>query len=188
MSQASIELANRPRHRGKILVIGSAGSGKTFVSGRLRERGVNAFDADAVPGLLRFLNRQGHDVPFPDEVDAAWFAAHRVVWDLDVLRQLLADFDPVYLFGLSGNAFAVRHLFDQTYFLRAEEALIRRRLLDPSRQNPVGKTEAQRRMLLASLARLQRRAGELGIPTIDAALSPEAIYAEITGERVEDRG
>lgn len=165
----------------KILVIGPGGSGKTFTVSRLREIGVNAFDADAVPGLLRFLDRAGHDVPFPEVVDAAWFATHQVVWDLDVLQRLLAEHDPVYLFGLSGNAFRVRHLFDRTYCLRADAALVERRLLDPSRANPVGKTEEQRRLTLRSLDALYRRADELGFTMIDAALSPEAIFVRISG-------
>jgi hypothetical protein len=165
----------------KILVVGPGGSGKTFTVNRLRATGVNAFDADAVPGLLRFLDRAGRDVPFPEIVDATWYATHQVVWDLDVLQRLLAEHGPVYLFGIAGNAFAVRHLFDRTYCLRADAALVERRLLDPSRANPVGKTEEQRRLMLRSLDALYRRADELGITMIDASLSPEAIYAQING-------
>lgn len=173
--------ANRSR---KILVVGSGGSGKTFAVTRLRALGVNAFDADRVPGLLRFLDYAGHDVPFPTVVDAAWFATHHVVWDLDVLRRLLAEHDPVYLFGLSGNAFAVHHLFDRAYCLRADAALVERRLLDPSRANPVGKTAEQRQLLLGSLDALYRRANELGFTMIDAALSPEEIFAQISGAQI----
>ena len=166
-----------------ILVVGPAGSGKTFAVARLRALGVNAVDADAVPGLLRFLDRAGRDVPFPDLVDAAWFATHQVVWDLGVLQRLLAEHTPVYLFGISGNAFALRHLFDRAYCLKADPALIEQRLLDPGRVNPIGKTEEQRSLTLRSLAALYRRADELGFTMIDATLSPEAIFAQISGTR-----
>jgi hypothetical protein len=163
----------------KILVLGPAGSGKTYTVGRLRALGINAFDADAVPGLLRFLDRAGRDVPFPVVVDADWFAAHDVVWDLDVLQRLLAAHDPVYLFGLSGNAFAVRHIFDRAYCLKADPSLIEQRLQDPSRLNPVGKTAEQRQLTIRNLAGLYRRAAELGFEMLDAALSPEEIFAKI---------
>src|SRR3954451_13596844 len=92
--------AGLPVHAEKILVVGPAGAGKTFAVSRLRSLGVlgiNAFDADAVPGLLCFLDCDGRDVPFPEVVTPAWFATHQVVWDLDVLQRLLAQDAPVYL-------------------------------------------------------------------------------------------
>jgi hypothetical protein len=181
MTHGRTDMHEQPAPSEKILVVGPGGAGKTFAVNRLRYLGVNAFDADTVPGLLRFLDQAGHDVPFPDVVDAAWFATHQVVWDLGVLRRLLAEHNPVYLFGLSGNAFAFHHLFDRAYCLRANAALVEQRLLDPSRRNPAGKTEEQWRLLLGSLDALYRRAEELGFSMIDASHSPEEIYARISG-------
>jgi hypothetical protein len=78
----------------------------------------------------------------------------------------------------------VRHLFDRAYCLRADAALIEHRLLDPSRLNPVGKTEQQRSLVLGGLDALYRRAEERGFAMIDASLSPEAILEEINGSRI----
>jgi hypothetical protein len=180
--------SERHAHSEKVLVIGPGGSGKTFVVNRLRGLGVNAFDADTATGLLRFLDRDGRGVPFPELVTPAWFAVHQVVWDLDVLRRLLATPEPVYLFGLSSNAFEVHHLFDRAYCLHADAALIERRLLDPSRQNPVGKSEEQRRHMLGRLHVLYERAEALGFTMIDASFSPEAIFAQISGRTVTRTG
>jgi dephospho-CoA kinase len=43
----------------KILLIGPSGSGKTFISKTLREKGVNAYDADMIEGFFAWVDKAG---------------------------------------------------------------------------------------------------------------------------------
>ena len=164
----------------QVLIIGPGGAGKTFVATRLRALGVDAYDADAVYGLIRFVDDHGQVVPFPPDADEPWFSVHHFVWDVAVLQQLLADNSMLYLFGTAENAWSLRHLFDRTYYLKADLELIRRRLVSSERDNPMGATAEQRALLLKDLETHDRQAEALGLPMIDAALSPEEIFQVIT--------
>ncbi len=170
--------ASTPRAE-KVLIIGPAGPGKTFVANRLCALGVNAYDANAVYGLIRFVDDQGQAVPFPLNADEALFSRHHFVWDVAVLQQLLATNDTLYLFGTSENAWSLCHLFDRTYYLKADRELIRRRLVSPERDNPMGATEEQRELILKGLENHDRQAEALNLPTIDASRSPEEIFEAI---------
>jgi shikimate kinase len=163
----------------RVLIIGSGGTGKTYTVGKLRARGVNAFDADAVPGLARFVDDQGKVQSMP-EFDEAWFSKHHFVWVEDVLKQLLRENECLYLFGTAENAWDLRHLFDRTYYLQADRELVARRLASPERNHPMGATAEQRAFLLKILETHDRLAEALGLPTIDASLSPEEIFEAIT--------
>ena len=169
-----------PLHREQVLIIGPGGAGKTFVANKLRTLGVNAYDADAVPGLIRFVNDHGQVVPFPLDADQAWFSKHHFVWDVQVLEQLLASNDTLYLFGTSENAWNLRHLFDRTYYLKPDRELVRRRLVSSDRHTPMGRTEEQRELMLKNLKKHDRQAQALGLPTIDASHSPEEVFRMIT--------
>jgi len=164
----------------KVLVLGPGGSGKTYTVQRLRALGINAFDGDAVSDLIHFADKDGNTVPYPLDADAAWFARYDFLWREHVLRRLLEENETLYLFGIADNAFDVMHLFDKTYYLKADQVLLRQRLLSPTRDNPMGRTKEQREVSLRAAAELDQVVASLGIETIDAGLSPEEIYRIIS--------
>lgn len=169
----------------RVLIIGAGGTGKTYTVGKLRARGVNAFDADAVPGLAHFVDDEGREQSMP-EFDEAWFAKHHFVWDEDVLQRLLREHESLYLFGTAENAWDLRRLFDRTYCLKADRELVARRLASPNRNHPMGATAEQRAFLLEVLQIHDRLAEAHDLPTIDASLSPDEIFEAIT--RAEQAG
>ena len=164
----------------KVLVLGPGGSGKTYATRQLRALGVNAFDGDAVFGLIHFVDKAGNTVPYPLDADAGWFAQHNFVWREPVLRQLLHDNESLYLFGIADNAFDLMYLFDKTYYLKADRIVLRQRLLSVDRDNPMGQTAEQREVAIHVAAELDQKIAVLGIETIDATLSPEEIYRIIS--------
>jgi thymidylate kinase len=73
--------------------------------------------------------------------------------------------------------------FDKTYYLKTSQAVRLQRLLSAERDNPMGKTEEQRRLSLQVAEELDKRAEELGLEVIDASLSPEAIYTIVSNHQ-----
>jgi hypothetical protein len=163
-----------------VLILGPGGSGKTYTARALQAHGLPAFDGDAVPDLIHFVDKTGATVPYPEDADAAWFAQHDFLWREPVLQQLLAEHPTVYLFGIADNAFNLLFWFDNVYYLKTSQSIRLERLLSTERDNPMGKTAEQRMLSLQVAAELDERARQLGLEAIDATLSPEAIYAIIS--------
>ena len=82
--------------------------------------------------------------------------------------------------GEAGNAFEMMDLFDEVYFLKASPALLTERLRHPSRQNSMGKTPFQLQNALNFASEIEAKALRRGITMIDADLTPEKIFKEIT--------
>jgi hypothetical protein len=163
-----------------VLILGPGGSGKTYTARALQACGLPAFDGDAVPNLIHFVDKNGATVPYPEDADAAWFAQHAFLWREPVLRQLLAEHPTVYLFGIADNALNLLSWFDKAYYLKTSQSIRLKRLLNAERDNPMGKTAEQRMLSLQVAAELDECATQLGLQVIDATLSPEAIYAIIS--------
>ena len=163
----------------QILVIGVGGTGKSYIVNCLHPRGIPAFDADSVPGLAQFVDRNGCAVDFPRSADEQWLAQHTFQWVDLALDQLLATHPTLYLCGMADNMFDFLDRFDQVYHLRATHDLLLQRLTHPARQNWLGETAAQRRFVLRQNDMLEQQVALRGIPSVDAALSPNAIYEQI---------
>ena len=163
----------------KILIMGPSGSGKTYISAKLREKGVNAVDADTVDGLAGYFNSDGIEVQCPPDADKDFLDNHEFLWSKDYLKEYLSNQDEIYLFGMSGNAFDMLNLFDKVYFLKANSNLLAERLRHESRENPMGKTDYQLENAIRWAKEIEERAEQLGIPMIDAEQSPEYIFTRI---------
>lgn len=163
----------------KVLIIGVGGTGKTYTVQKLREKGINAFDADSIPGLSYFADDEGNKVAFPLNADREWWSRNHFRWDINRLKEFLQPNGPLYLFGISENAFDVRNLFNKTYYLTGNKELIKSRLQSENRNNPMGKIKEQRALILESLEENNKKAKKLGIPLIDVAKSPEEIFSII---------
>lgn len=163
----------------KILIFGPSGSGKTYVSAKLREIDVNAVDADLIEGLSSWYDGQRNKVKYPEDADQDFLDNHEFLWDKDFLKDYLNKNPDIYLFGLSGNIFDMLDLFDKVYFLKVDHELLKDRLIHESRENPMGKTEYQRRAVINYAKMLEEKSKELGIEFIDATLTPEEIYKQL---------
>lgn len=165
----------------KILIIGPSGSGKTHISAELRKSGINAIDADLVPGLSGWFDKQGKEVEYPEDAGKGFLDNHEFLWNKKFLKDYLEKQGEVYLFGLSGNVFDVTDLFDRVYFLKVERQVLAENLRHESRENPMGRTDYQLENALKYAEEIERKAGEVGIEIIDATGKPsDEILKEIT--------
>ncbi len=164
----------------KILIIGPSGSGKTYISSDLRKRGVNAVDADLVPGLSGWFDGKGNEVEYPESADKGFLNNHEFLWNKEFLKEYLSQQKEIYLFGLSGNIFSVIDLFDRIYFLDVKPDILRKNLRHETRENPMGRTDCQLENALRYAEEIRKMTKELGIKLIDATDKlPEQIFKEI---------
>ena len=159
-----------------ILILGPSGAGKTYTAAYLRKMGVNAVDADVVPGLAGYFDSKGNEVECPPGADKEFLDNHEFLWNREFLKKFLSEQEEIYLFGMAGNAFDLIELFDKVYFLKADQELLADRLRYESRENPMGKTDYQLQNALSWAKEIKEQAETLGIQMVDAQLSPEEIY------------
>lgn len=168
--------------RGKrILITGPPGSGKTYVSSKLQENGINAVDADKVPNLGRWVDKKGKEVEFRKDADRTWLSEHDYIWDKKVLEEYLlygGENDMLFL-GISANVYDLLDLFDLKFFLKPTSKLLRKRFSEPSRKNPMGRTKDQLNAIVESIKYHTKVAKKLGFLAVDASRSPNEIYEEI---------
>lgn len=163
----------------KILVMGGSGSGKTYISAKLRERGINAPDADLIDELHGWYDGKGNKVVYPEDADKDFLDNHEFLWNREYLKKYLDEQVDVYLFGMAGNVFEMLDLFDKVYFLKADPKLLAERLRQESRKNPMGKTDYQLQNAINWAAEMEQKAKQRGIPMIEAVQTPEQIFSEI---------
>ena len=178
----------RHRHRGArrhTLVMGPSGSGKTYLSMALGSRGINAHDADTIDGLSGWRDKGGTRVRYPPNADKWFLDNHAFSWDRKVLIHFLSRHDTVYLFGISRNVFEMLDLFDNVFFLKVPPDLQVERLRDPSRTNPMGRTDCQVEYALYWARRNEKIARKLRIPMLDATGSPEQTFSQIRPQVVK---
>lgn len=171
---------DKTRTNRKILVIGPPGSGKSFISRKLRELGHNAVDADTVKGLSKWVDAEGNRVKFPEDADKEWLRIHSFLWDREFLESYLKEESPEYLFGVSDNLLDLLDLFDKAYMLDVSPELVRERMKDGDRLNPMGKTSQQVSEIIAQMQALVENASSLGLEFIDSSLPLEEILEKIS--------
>ncbi|OHA64139.1 MAG: hypothetical protein A3J30_00825 [Candidatus Wildermuthbacteria bacterium RIFCSPLOWO2_02_FULL_47_9c] len=164
----------------RVLIIGPSGSGKTRISAELRKQEINAVDADLIPRLSGWFNKDGKEVKYPEDADKEFLDNHEFLWNKEILKNYLENQNEIYFFGLSGNVFDVIDLFDKTYFLKVDPEVLAKNLRHALRGNPMGKTDYQLENALKYAEEIEQKAKELGINIIDATdKSPEDIFEKI---------
>ena len=128
----------------RILIIGSSGSGKTFLSEEFSKRGLNAFDADEIEGFHGWYNWKKEKVKFPHDAGPKFMDNHEFLWNRKVLQNFLNQYQNVFIFGMSENILEMKDLFDKVYYLRVPDKVLLKRLDHPARKNPMGKTDYQK--------------------------------------------
>ena len=158
------------------LVLGVPGSGKTYISTQLAQKEINAYDADELNGLCKWVDKEGKRVVFPKDATKEWLGSHSYIWDRNFLKSWLDENCSAILFGISSNAWDVFDLFDRVVYLYVGKDELRRRLDDPSRKNPMGKTEEQKQSIFDNMEKNRKKAESLGAVVADATLSPDEIF------------
>lgn len=165
----------------KILIVGPSGSGKTHISAELRKNAINIIDADLIPGLSGWFDKDAKEVEYPKDADKKFLDSHEFLWNKEFLKNYLEKQDKIiYLFGLSGNTFDVTDLFDKVYFLKVPPQILAKNLRHESRENPMGQTDYQLENALRYAEEIEQKAKELDIEIIDATdKSPDEIFSKI---------
>ncbi len=164
-----------------ILIIGMPGSGKTYLAGYFKRRGMNAYDADKVKGLGRWVDKKGRPAKYAhSEVDEKWISEHNWIWSGRRLRSLLTGNRELFLFGGASNIYKFIGLFDKAYYLKAGRRLVSNRLQHKSRANSFGKSKGQRKAILNGMSRSYQRALKAEIEFVDASLPPKQVFDIIT--------
>lgn len=166
----------------KILITGSSGSGKTYLAKEFIKMGIKAVDADTISELHGWFDGNGIKVKYPEVADKEFLNNHQFLWDKNYLKKYLEDKEELFLFGLSGNIFEMRDLFDETYFLDVPNEIILERLSRSDRENPMGKTEYQQKIVIKYANKIRDKALRLGIEMIDGTKTAEEI-AKLISER-----
>ncbi|MBM7783774.1 hypothetical protein [Tenggerimyces flavus] len=123
-----------------ILLAGGPGAGKSTVTAAVRARRLHAIDLDY--GYARHETPEGHPVDFPAEPDLDWLTSHHWQWIDDRLDEAVAECRDRtgLLCGTAFNMFDRLDRFDLVLLLRLDDDTMERRLRDPRRDNPFGKT------------------------------------------------
>jgi|SaaInlStandDraft_6_1057023.scaffolds.fasta_scaffold79052_2 adenylate kinase family enzyme len=165
-----------------ILITGPAGSGKSYLSKKWAENGINTIDGDAMgPEVCKWITEDGKEESFPNnlkDADVEWFSSHRFLWDHKGLRKFIDDNEPVIILGTSDNVFEITDSFDKAYYLKVPYNVVKERLKKPERQEftAFGQHEEQRDALEKMILESDQKAEALGMHMIDATLSAEEIW------------
>ena len=161
------------------LITGPSGSGKTTISHKMANLGLNVVDADTLDGLSGWFNALGEQVTFPDDACKTFLETHKFIWKRSYLEVYLRKQRGLLLLGSARNVFEMADLFDEVIFLQVNPLVLRRRLADASRDNPMGRTEFQRDYCILRAAEYEKLAREIRARFLDGSQSPEEIIREI---------
>jgi dephospho-CoA kinase len=161
---------------GKILITGRGGTGKTTIHELLLAKGYNSFDADEIPGLARWEDKNDK----PVDVDYTGFVDYSKVswnWNKAALERSLNQAEKVIICGSSSNQMGFYDLFDKVIILAMDEISHRQRL--QNRKSEYGKEEKTMRWLLDAHQKLAAESKELGAILIDASGTPQETVTQI---------
>lgn len=99
------------------LVTGRAGSGKSTVAIELSGRGLEAFDADDIPGLSNWEDISTGDKVTLNNNRYVDIQKLQWIWDRKVLFAFLANLDGAFICGGADNDFSFEDLFAKHFVL-----------------------------------------------------------------------
>jgi dephospho-CoA kinase len=168
----------------KVLVIGVAGTGKSYLVEKMKRAKLNAVDAD--DGLATFVDAAGNQVQYDPDGGSKWWKSHFYVLKRGKLEKLLRSSKAVYLFGDVGGQpghenglLDVVHLFDRVCYLHAPMHLIRERLANRT-DNPFGKNPEEIKGMAKHKEKMDRIARRRNFEIINATLPMERIVEILT--------
>lgn len=164
------------------LITGLPGTGKTTVCAELKERGLEAYDADQ-DHLAHWYDANGDPVKEEDEERTVEFVnAHTRDIALQIVEGLAtqATDKTVFVCGDPENEDELQPLFTGIFALVLDES-VRQDRLDTRTNNPWGKLPHEREYDRAHIAIAQNRYKSVGYSVISATQSVERIVDIIVG-------
>lgn len=129
-----------------ILITGVAGSGKSAVSDELRTLGYQTFDIENIDGLFTMIDKTTGR-PFNDYDNDNFAKVKQGEWicNQKKLEKLIKKNSDALVFycGTASNLDVLMPLFDQTFLLRVDQNILRRRLTDRTSNDFAKTTEVQ---------------------------------------------
>ncbi len=166
-----------------IFVTGSPGVGKSSVCRELKIRGEQAYDTDG-DGLAGWYDKSsGQSVAMPSrEVWATPEWQNRHDWHMDRNKvEAIANTsqrDPVFICGSVANEVQVWDLFSKVFYLLADEATVRTRLLSRA-DNDFGREEHELAAILGWLRNAEEDYKRFGAEVIDATRPLKQVVDDI---------
>ncbi len=165
------------------LITGPSGSGKTALSDHFNDLGYTCIEADSTPGLCYFINKAGKPVPYPQGADAAWWANHSYVWEIDRLKKLIGTLEdspsPILLFGNAGNIDKAWDLFANVFYLDIPENIMIERVTGSKTDHSFGQRVEEQQQLIRWAAPFKEKMASLGAITIDATKPLKDVVAAL---------
>ncbi len=177
--------------RGRIFITGASGSGKSTLARHLRQHGILAIDADAIPGLMREVDPQGRPLSKITHEQYLAVKGWQNFWDEATLQRFLSRNPDIVVCGASDNMFDLdlAHLFDRRIFLHAPWSVIHVRLNDPKRDNDWGRDTrpAQRAWVRRAVRTWPSLARAAAFEFVDASLPLSEMFRRIDGGTLRSR-
>lgn len=175
-------IVNRPiMLSGKTLVIGPSRAGKSFYSAAFKASGLHVIDADKDTDLMGWHNDSTDErVKKPPGADDEWLATNHFTIKPIELEQFLATQGDVIVFAHCWNIMSIVDQFDRVaYMSLSPEELERRLVIDRPDHTSVG-SEAELEFFRKRHQNRSEQARERGISFIDATLTPDAFYVQLS--------
>ena len=170
-----------------ILILGVPGTGKSYLTGKMNKKGINAVDASC---FTKLVDSKGRKATYDPNAGMAQWSTHYQVVDKRSLNKLLERKKTAYFFcfyaygqpGKRNGIFDVLDLFDKIYYLNAPKKVIADRVKNRSKNRPTrfGKNPEELKMVFDMKKKLDKRAKALGFQFVDTTLPAEKIIKIIT--------
>jgi dephospho-CoA kinase len=160
------------------LITGRAGSGKSTVCLALKQHGYEAYDADAVPGLAHWIDRQTGKVTAVDYTKYVDYSQVGWDWDETVLAKFLGAHPGAFLCGSASNQLEFYASFKRVFVLELDPATHRHRL--QTRASTYAKDPRQIEEIIQEQQELVKQSISLGAHVVDTSQAlPEEIVKMI---------
>ena len=129
-------------------ITGIAGTGKTSVCNKLKERGYNTYDIDE--GLCSWINKEsGKHADWNPDVGSEWVEKHQWICDIEELEKILSKDAVTIVCGIASNSLEMLPYFDKVILLTLEDELLKKRLSARTGKYDWAKTEIEQSRLLS---------------------------------------
>jgi dephospho-CoA kinase len=171
-----------------VLIAGVSGSGKTTLLKYFKKHGKNVLDG-STDGIGIWVDTEGNPRGKPTKSEWAKREGFDWRWNTNALKRELMRYKhrELYAFSDAANLDEVMPLFEELYWLNADTELILSRLHKRARGKfskihgkTYGATKAQRDHVLRKLEADNKWAKKMGFRSVDAALTPRALFKIIT--------
>ena len=167
--------------KGKTLVIGPSRAGKSYFCKAFKAAGLHSVDLDVDTALIKWRSdKTGEPVERPGNTPHQWYASHHFLIIPGELKQYLAAQGDVIVFAHCWNIMDVLDLFDRVVYMSLPKEEMERRLAVSRPDHPLEVSQAELDFFRKRHQERSRQARERNIPFIDATLTPEAFYTELT--------